>query len=196
MTDKSDKPTLRKTMLAARKHFHQQHGDAAATALVAQFEAAPLGPDTQRVVACYAATGSELESAPLMQHLALQGYSLALPFCQTAMQPAQFRAYQPGAALAPDGLGVAAPVTPHTCQPDIILLPLVAVDAAGRRLGRGGGTYDRTLADLRAKQHRFLAIGLAYDMQVVDVCPSDPHDQKLDAVLTEHRYMACGARRG
>jgi 5-formyltetrahydrofolate cyclo-ligase len=196
MNHKSDKPTVRKTMLAARKHHHQHHRDRAAAALVAQFDAAHLTPETHPVVACYAATGSELDTAPLMQHLARRGFCLALPFCQTAEQPAQFRAYQPGDTLASDGLGVAAPVSAQSCQPDIIFLPLVAVDAGGRRLGRGGGTYDRTLADLRAKQHRFLAIGLAYDMQVIDVCPTDPHDQKLDAVISEQRYIACAARRG
>ena len=74
-------------------------------------------------------------------------------------------------------------------EPDILLVPLVAFDAAGHRLGYGSGFYDRTLAALRARRD-LLAIGLAYDGQEVPSILADENDQRLNAVITEARVLA------
>jgi 5-formyltetrahydrofolate cyclo-ligase len=72
-------------------------------------------------------------------------------------------------------------------SPELVVAPLLAFDRHGGRLGQGGGHYDRTLANLRAKGRVFI-LGLAYAGQEVDAIPIEPHDQRLDAVLTEAGY--------
>jgi 5-formyltetrahydrofolate cyclo-ligase len=75
-------------------------------------------------------------------------------------------------------------------EPDILLVPLLAFDNAGRRLGYGGGFYDRTLHALRAKK-QVTAVGLAYDEQRVDAVPHLDYDQRLDWVLTPSGPLRC-----
>ena len=104
-----------------------------------------------------------------------------------------FRAWKPGDPVEPDLQGCSAPLhAAATVEPDLVFLPLVAFDGAGGRLGQGGGYYDRTLAALAGK--RPVVIGLAFAGQQVDRVPCDPHDQKLDGILTERGYMP--ARKG
>lgn len=184
----SDKHIYRKNLMAQRKAHHLAHGATAGDKLAAQFLAQPILPTGQRTIAAYLPVGSEIDPTALMHHLQNSGHQLCLPFCAATDQAASFRAFQLGDDLAADGLGIAAPQKDHPCQPDIVLLPLLAFDRQGNRLGRGGGTYDRTLQTLRA-QHQIRAIGLAYDMQMVDNCPVEPHDQPLDAILSEARYL-------
>ena len=70
-------------------------------------------------------------------------------------------------------------MTSRRCDPDIVFSPLAAFDRDGFRLGYGGGIYDATLAQLRAKK-RVVAIGVAYACQEADAVPTEPHDQRLD----------------
>ncbi len=184
----NDKHILRKNLLAHRKAHHQAHAAAAGDALVEQFIAHSILPSGRFTIAAYLPVGSEIDPRPLLHYVQSNGHDLCLPFCHAADQAASFRAYQFGDALADDQLGIAAPVTNNPCQPDIVFLPLLAFDQHGNRLGRGGGTYDRTLQTLRAARP-IRAIGLAYDMQMVDNCPVEPHDQTLDAVLSDARYI-------
>ena len=184
----SDKHNLRKNLMAQRKAHHRAHGATAGDKLVEQFLAHSILPSGHLTLAAYLPVGSEIDPRPLMHHLQSSGHCLCLPFCEAADQAASFRAYQLGDDLADDGLGIAAPQKNHPCIPDIVFLPLLAFDQQGHRLGRGGGTYDRTLQSLRA-QHQIRAIGLVYDMQMVDNCPVEPHDQPLDALLSDARYL-------
>ena len=184
----TDKQILRKTLLEKRKAHHLTHGKSGGAALLAQFQAQPVLPDGEWRVGVYMPAGSEVDPKPLMQYLQDQGHRLCLPFCLRSDQPASFCAYQMGDALGPDGLGIEAPLGDVACVPDIVFLPLLGVDRLGHRLGRGGGTYDRTLAALRAAGP-IRAIGLAYDAQLVDNCPVELHDQSLDGVLTTARYL-------
>jgi len=73
-------------------------------------------------------------------------------------------------------------------SPDLLFVPLLAFDRAGRRLGYGGGYYDRTLATIPAAR----AIGCAYAAQEVDEVPATDRDIRLNAVATEHGVLACG----
>jgi 5-formyltetrahydrofolate cyclo-ligase len=75
-------------------------------------------------------------------------------------------------------------------RPDLLLVPLLAVDRSGNRLGQGGGHYDRTLAALRATQPT-IAIGLAWDVQLVDAVAAEPWDQPLDAIATPSAFLWC-----
>ena len=102
-----------------------------------------------------------------------------------------FRRYRPGEKLVANRFGIPEP--PHrrgntlsAKQLDVIFLPLVGFDAAGNRLGMGGGFYDRTLSQLPARNRPLLA-GLAHDVQRVDKLPVQRWDIPLDAVVTDRR---------
>lgn len=77
------------------------------------------------------------------------------------------------------------PKSGNEVQPDILLIPLLAFDAYGTRLGMGGGFYDRTLANLRQKNHRLLAIGLAFKWQFCEELPYTKFDEPLNIVITD-----------
>lgn len=177
------KQSLRRDLIAARKAHHQTHGDAAARALAAHVDALAL--PQQAIVAAYLPVGSEMDTRPLMAALHERNHILCLPVCFEDDAPLGFRRYTPGDALAADAQGIEAPLSAaQLMRPDIVLLPLLGFDGDGMRLGRGGGYYDRSLAALRA-DGPLMACGLTYQMQMVDKCPHEPHDQALDAVLTE-----------
>ncbi len=182
-----DKDQMRRALAAQRSAHHKAHGEAEAQAL-AEFVSSnadkQLGAISDKIIAAYLPMGGELDPRPLMQALRKNGNSICLPVCINEDAPLVFRRYRQNDALLPDDMGIAAPrATAQQVTPDIVLLPLLAFDGQGHRLGRGGGFYDRTLAELKKRGDcRF--IGLAFDMQMVDKCPIAPHDEALHAVLT------------
>ena len=182
-----DKDQMRRSLAAQRSAHHKAHGEAEAQAL-AEFVSSnadkQLGAISDKIIAAYLPMGGELDPRPLMQALRKNGNSICLPVCINEDAPLVFRRYRQNDALLPDDMGIAAPrATAQQVTPDIVLLPLLAFDGQGHRLGRGGGFYDRTLAELKKRSDcRF--IGLAFDMQMVDKCPIAPHDEALHAVLT------------
>jgi 5-formyltetrahydrofolate cyclo-ligase len=143
----------------------------------------------RRVASGYWPMGDEIDPRPLMEVLAQHGLRLALPAIRAAGQPLDFRAWQPGDALQPAGFGTQEPAADAALlQPDLLLVPLLAFDAAGYRLGYGGGFYDRSLARLRAAGD-ILAVGLAYAAQQVAAVPREATDQPLDLVVTEREVV-------
>jgi 5-formyltetrahydrofolate cyclo-ligase len=134
------------------------------------------------ILASYAALGDELDPAPLEAAALAAGFTLAFPRVRPdaplAFHRANFTDLTPGFRGIPEP----APDSPEV-RPDILLVPLVAADRTGTRLGQGGGHYDRTLTALRA-QGPVRAIGLAWDMQLVARIPTQPWDQPLDAIAT------------
>lgn len=140
----------------------------------------------------YHAMGSELDPSPLIRRLAATGAFLTLPAAEDREAPLVFRAWDPEDPLTPDALGVLAPPPSATAlAPDLVIAPLLAFDRKGGRLGQGAGHYDRTLANLRAVRPVFV-LGLAYAGQEVDQVPTELHDQRLDAILTETGYIEVG----
>ena len=126
-----------------------------------------------------------------MLWLHAEGFRLALPVMIGKAQPLLMRAWSPGDAMEAAAWGIAEPTADKPeVDPEIVLVPLLAFDARGYRLGYGGGFYDRTLARLRAKQP-VVAIGLAYDEQKVDEVPVEAYDQRLDWVLTPSGPLRC-----
>ncbi|GAB4372382.1 MAG: hypothetical protein Kow00114_33780 [Kiloniellaceae bacterium] len=156
----------------------------AAEALAEHFLAA-VAVSPGAPLSAYWPMGDEIDPRPLMQALSARGHPLALPAIRAAGQPLDFRAWRPGEPLEPAGFGTrqppagAAPVRPR-----VLLVPLLAFDAAGYRLGYGGGFYDRSLALLR-RAGDILAVGLAYAAQQVPAVPREATDQRLDLVVTE-----------
>lgn len=137
------------------------------------------------IVAGYAAINSEADPFPLMAALANQGHPLCLP--RTEAGEIVFRAWKPGEPLIPGKMNVPEPAaSAKERRPDLLIVPLLAFDSDGYRLGYGAGYYDRYLSEHR-KKRSIRAIGIAYAGQHVESLPREPHDEPLDAVVTEER---------
>lgn len=135
----------------------------------------------------------EVDVRPLMAALRGFGWTVLLPVVTGPDSPLVFRVWAPGDALAAARFGVMEPAGGETLDPDVVLVPLLAFDRKGHRLGYGKGHYDRTLAELRGRRKVF-AVGVAYAGQEVPVVPADRFDQKLDAVLTEREWIRCDGK--
>jgi 5-formyltetrahydrofolate cyclo-ligase len=186
----SAKAVLRTHMRSLRRAFVRDHpeadweaGDRAPELLTA------LGAKKPGVCALYHASGSEMDPRPLGEELIKLGWRLALPWCEAPETAVLFRAWKPGDRLAPDAAEIAAPLANSPAlDPDLIICPVLAFDAHGGRLGQGGGYYDRTLEILRAGPRKPVVVGLAFSAQEIEAVPRLPHDQKIDAILTEKGY--------
>ena len=124
--------------------------------------------------------------------LVARGHPIVLPAIVTSGAALSFRPWREGDALFPNRHGIHEPPA-HLdgVVPQALLLPLLAFDETGARLGLGGGYYDRTLAELRGSGH-IVAIGVAYAGQEVPKLPHDAHDQRLDGVVTENGFRKFG----
>ncbi len=135
------------------------------------------------IIAGYAAVRGEADPFPLMAALNGQGHPLCLP--AVAGDDLVFRAWKPGDPLVVGRFSIPEPhAHAKERRPDLVLVPLIAFDRHGYRLGYGGGYYDRYLSRHRAKR-TIRAIGIAYAGQRVDDLPHEDTDQRLDAVVTE-----------
>ena len=133
----------------------------------------------------YMAMRGELEIKPLFAAMARFHKQTALP-CVTEKKTLQFRQWQEGDPLVRHTLGMLEPApTAPVMIPDIILVPLLAFDGDGYRLGYGQGYYDRTMAAMRRFEAPPKFIGVAFSVQEVDQVPTDAHDAPLDGILTE-----------
>jgi len=148
---------------------------------IAQFAAA-LALAQGAVVAGYDPIRDEADPRALMSELAALGHALALPCVVASRTALVFRVWKMGDALAPNAYGIAEPLpTARAVVPDVVLVPLLAFDDEGHRLGYGGGYYDRTFDSLPQARR----IGIAYAGQEVENVPREPHDHRLDMIVTE-----------
>ena len=138
------------------------------------------------VVAGYWPIRDELDCRPLLANLAEIGWECALPVVIDDNGPLVFRRWRLDEALVPGRFGIAEPCALcPAVTPDVVLVPMLAFDRNGHRLGHGAGYYDRTLAELRRRHPAVLAVGLAFAAQEVHALPAEPHDQRLDWIVTE-----------
>jgi len=153
-------------------------------------ELAKLSP-----VAGYWPVGSEIDGRPLLAALAKAGRVVALPRMENRNGPARFLQWRGNEILSADAFGVPSPpATGADLSPRLFLVPLIAFDRAGRRLGQGGGHYDRIISLYRA--HGAIAAGLAYAEQEMGVVPTGPHDAHLDWIITPKEAIRCGRGEG
>ncbi|MBL6077424.1 5-formyltetrahydrofolate cyclo-ligase [Belnapia sp. T18] len=177
------KAEARRHALARRAGCDPRLGAPLAEQLLAE---APPPPGA--LVAGFWPMGEEIDIRPLLQALEARGHPLALPVTPRRGQPLIFRRWRFGAALARGPMGTSQPAEGEAVTPDWLLVPLLAFDRAGRRLGYGGGYYDRTLALLPGAT----PIGCAYAAQEVAEVPAGPEDWRLPMVATETGVVRCG----
>ncbi|HEY8163236.1 MAG: 5-formyltetrahydrofolate cyclo-ligase [Methylocystis sp.] len=192
MTD--TKTDLRRRSLARRDlvTHEEAHGAALAVAgrglaLVEQL----LGGELRkgRIVSVYWPIRSELNTRPLIDALSENGYQVVLPVMHKVRHPLVFREFSPGDDLVKGPFGLSEPAEDKPARdPDMIFSPLAAFDRRGFRLGYGGGIYDATLAELRPRK-KVAVVGLAYSCQETDRVPTEPHDQRLDYLVTERELI-------
>lgn len=179
------KAEMRKRLRALRAGAHRAHGKAAAMAVREALVALAAGTAQARVIGGYWPINEELDCRPALLDLERCGYTLALPVVEGPGLALGFRRWRFDEGLRPGPFGTRQPEpAAMAAKPDIVLVPLLAFDRRGHRLGYGGGYYDRTLKTLRAARP-ILAIGLAFQAQEVPVVPSDGADARLDYVVTE-----------
>ena len=126
---------------------------------------------------------TEIDPLPAMAEAAAYG-PVGVPVIQAAGQPLRFSRWHPEGALRDGPFGAQVPLVDEFFEPEIVIVPLVAFDRAGGRLGYGGGFYDRTLEQLRARRAT-LAIGFAFAAQEADALPLEATDQPLNMIVTE-----------
>jgi 5-formyltetrahydrofolate cyclo-ligase len=141
-----------------------------------------LAIEKNAIVSFYWPMGDEADPRALANALAALGHTLALPVVVAKKSPLHFREWREGDALVVHPFGMHEPSeSARRVTPDVLLVPLLAFDARGTRLGYGGGFYDRTLASLTSKR----AIGIAFAGQEMGELPNHAHDHPLDMVVTE-----------
>ena len=184
------KAAMRAQMAPVRAAAQAAHPDAGVA--LAQRLPRQLWPEPGQVVSGYWPFRSEIDSLPLLRRLARRGARLALPVTppRGSGQALSFRAWTPEAELAPGAFKVREPLADAALtEPDLLLVPLLAFDRFGGRLGYGQGHFDRTIAGLRARK-AVRVLGLAFSAQEVAATPGDMHDQRLDGIVTERAYIA------
>jgi 5-formyltetrahydrofolate cyclo-ligase len=149
----------------------------------------PVAMNAGMIVSGFMPLKTEINPLPLMRSLAAQGARLALPAIDGRGKPLIMRAFAFGDALASGQWGIREP-KPETAEvaPDILLVPLLAFDRTGHRIGYGAGYYDMTIAGLRAMKP-VVAVGIAFAAQEIGEVPVTPRDARLDLVLTEREII-------
>lgn len=135
-----------------------------------------------KMIASYSAIGSELDLRAFHEEAP---NPLCLPVINPQSRVLSFAPFRAEDELSVGQNGTVQPQSNTRAVPDIVLVPLIAYDARGNRLGQGGGYYDATLAALKKNNPKTLAIGAAFSLQKVETIPCEPHDAALDAIATE-----------
>jgi 5-formyltetrahydrofolate cyclo-ligase len=149
----------------------------------------PVAVTPGTIVSGFMPLKSEINPLPLMRKLAEAGAALALPVVAGKGKPLVMRAWAFDTPLVSGVWGIKEPMPDAPAvDPDILVVPLLAFDRRGHRLGYGAGYYDMTLAALRARK-TIVAIGIAYAAQEVDTVPATTRDAPLDLVLTEREAI-------
>lgn len=177
------KAEARRQALIRRRAAHEAAGPGAADLLdrvLEEWRGVPL--------AGYAAMRTEIDPMPALERAAVHG-PVGLPVIPGKAVPLSFRLWAPGCRMAPGEFGAPVPAEGGGMVPEVLVVPLLAFDRAGGRLGYGGGYYDRTLEALRAAG-RAVAIGFAYGAQETEGLPLEPTDQPLDLIVTEREVIA------
>jgi 5-formyltetrahydrofolate cyclo-ligase len=160
--------------------------DPALGARLAEHVLRELPPPAGAVVSGFWPMAGEIDIRPLLEALHARGHVVLLPETPKRGNPLIFRRWHPGMEMVREKFGTYRP-TGEIMTPGVLFVPLLAFDRCGRRLGYGGGFYDRTLAGLPGA----IAIGCAFAAQEVEEVPAGTADWRLDAVATEREVIRC-----
>lgn len=172
------KEKARKAAFLRRKAAHQAGLDAAVQANLR----AALARQSGKLLAGYMPIRTEVSPVPVM---AAWDGPVGVPVIRGEDQPLDFHIWTAHEPMVDGPFGAMVPASARPMRPDVVIVPLVAFDGTGLRLGYGGGFYDRTLERLRAEGPTF-AIGLAYAAQECPELPRERTDQRLDGIVTEN----------
>jgi 5-formyltetrahydrofolate cyclo-ligase len=196
------KRALRAHARARRAEAHAVLAETAGDALRNNVLAA-IDIPRDAVVGSYWPFRDEIDCTPLLQHLHDAGHEIGLPVVTAPAKdgkprPMTFPPWRPGMRLAKGRLG--EPTLPPDADygagdlvPTLLLVPLLAFDRRGYRIGYGGGNFDATIAHLHAAGGPLITVGLAYSAQEVDAVPTEAHDEPLDWIVTEREAIKIGA---
>lgn len=191
--DNPEKAALRALALARRDQLGALARAAASDAIAARVVAI-VAAERPRVMAAYLPIRSECDCRPIIAGALAQAIDVVLP---VVIDPVTlvFRRYEPGAPLAAGGFGTLAPMPDQPIlDPELVIVPLVAFDRAGTRLGHGKGHYDRALAKLRARGAGPKLVGIAFAAQEVAAIPAEAHDVRLDWIVTENETLTIASQ--
>jgi 5-formyltetrahydrofolate cyclo-ligase len=181
------KKTIRRDAVARRDGLPAADRAKAAETIAAR--PFPIAIKPGMVVSGFSSLKSEINPVPLMRQLADQGAQLALPVVAGKGRPLIMRAWSFGEPLDSGVWGIREPkADAPEVAPDILIVPLLAFDRTGNRIGYGAGYYDFTIAKLRAMKPT-VAIGIAFAAQEIAEVPVTPRDARLDLVLTERQII-------
>ena len=181
------KTEIRRDAVARRDALPAAERAAAAAAIAARPLPVVVRPGA--IVAGFSPLKSEINPLPLLRAFAAAGAALALPAVAGRGKPLTMRAWNFGEPLVSGVWGIREP--PESAPevfPDILIVPMLAFDRTGRRIGYGAGYYDMTIARLRGMKP-VIALGIAYAAQELAQIPTTPRDARLDFVLTEREVI-------
>lgn len=192
------KKALRDTAMARRAQAHddiaKRFGAAYAGENLSRNFFAAVAPPEGAVVSAFWPVRDEIDVRPLVFALHERGHVCGLPVIVAKRAPLVFKRWDPHEKLVEGRWGI--PVPSEQAQeviPELMLVPLLAFDAKGNRIGYGAGFYDRTIALLRGRPgKRPLTVGIGYAAQQVEKVPVDDTDERLDCVVTEERAIRFG----
>ena len=173
------KAAARKAAFARRKEAKSPDRDAVAVAHLLEM----VLPFQGLALAGYMPIRTEVDPVPVMAAMAAWG-PVCVPVIKARGQPLEFHRWEPGCEMIEGAFGAYVPAKVEVVVPQVLIVPLVAFDRKGGRLGYGGGFYDRTLEGLRARGE-VTAIGYAFAAQEAEDLPLEPTDQSLDAIVTD-----------
>ena len=187
------KEELRSEAKAKRARIAPEQAAAAARAVRDRVLTANLVPE-RAVVSGFWPIGDEFDPRPLMEALAARGHDFCLPVVVGRGRPLAFRAWAPGDPLERAGFGLLVPRwDAPPALPRFLIVPLLAFDRRGFRVGYGAGYFDRTIAELKAHHAPGLfALGVGFAIQEVPEVPALAHDERLDAIATEDYLFETG----
>jgi 5-formyltetrahydrofolate cyclo-ligase len=181
------KAQIRRDAVARRDALPAPERAAAAATIAARPLPVAVAPGA--IVSGFSPLKSEINPVPLMRAFAAAGAALALPVVAGRGKPLTMRAWAFGAPLVAGVWGIREP-PPDAAEvfPDILIVPMLAFDRTGHRIGYGAGYYDMTIARLRGMKP-VIALGVAYAAQEIAEIPVTPRDAALDLVLTEREAI-------
>jgi 5-formyltetrahydrofolate cyclo-ligase len=183
------KELIRREALARRDALPAAERQAAAEAVASR--RFPIAVPPGAIVSGFVPMRSEINPMALLKRLATQGAKLALPVVAGRGKPLVMRAWAFGAPLDTGVWGIRQPkAEAPEVDPDILIVPLLAFDRSGHRIGYGAGYYDMTISRLRGLKP-ITAIGIAFAAQEIPSVPATERDARLDLVLTEREIIDC-----